>query len=144
MDHVFGYTAALNVTDYKIVKNYEQFWLNRDITNQFCPLGPAVAHKSIISNPYDLLTSFKINGNVITCDKTNGLMCSINDLIEIISKDVVLLPGDILLLGPPNVNNYTNRCDVESIRSGHLIECDFEEIGSLRNEIFNHRNCNKK
>lgn len=139
MDHIFGYTAALNVTHCKVIKDNEHFWLDPNDINQssdsFCPLGPTVVHKSVISNPYDLLTSFKINGKILSCDKTNGLMCPINDLIELISKRVMLSPGDIILLGPPNVKNYNNRCDVESVRSGHLIECEFEEIGSLRNEI---------
>lgn len=139
MDHLFGYTAALNIIKCKITKENDTFWLKENAISQssdsLCPIGPTVVHKSILTNPHDLKACLKINEKIISCENTSGLVCRIEDMIEFLSKHITLEPGDIILTGPPNVQSFLNRCDASSVRCDDLVECEIEEIGSLKNKV---------
>ena len=50
LDHVFGYTVAHDVSarDWQLRKNNGQWGLGKSF-DTFCPLGPAIVHKSSLS-----------------------------------------------------------------------------------------------
>lgn len=140
MHHLFGYTSALNVFACKYnATNKDGSWLAQSVISEscdtFCPIGPTVVHKSVIPDPHDLKTLYTKNGETIACDKTDGLLYPIEYMIEFITRYITLLPGDVILTGPPNLTNYVNRCDVEGIRQGDILETRIHDIGHLRSEV---------
>jgi 2-keto-4-pentenoate hydratase/2-oxohepta-3-ene-1,7-dioic acid hydratase in catechol pathway len=52
---------------------------------------------------------------------------SIPAIVSYVSKNMTLLPGDIILTGSP--------AGISQIKAGDLIECEIEGIGILANSV---------
>lgn len=87
MDHVFGYTVAQDISarDWQKQRNGGQFLIGKSM-DTFCPLGPAIVHKSLISDPHNLKITCDINGVRKQSGNTNELIFRIDDIIHLISK----------------------------------------------------------
>jgi 2-keto-4-pentenoate hydratase/2-oxohepta-3-ene-1,7-dioic acid hydratase in catechol pathway len=52
---------------------------------------------------------------------------NIRSIVSYVSKNMTLVPGDIILTGSP--------AGISQINSGDLIECEIEGIGMLANSV---------
>lgn len=138
MDHVFGYSIALNTDTSPCERTQDKFLaasqpiLNRSC-DAFCPIGPSIVHKSLVPDPYALKAVCKVNETVVCSDITNGFLHPIENIVEFLSKFVTLRCGDVVLLGPPNYRNDMERQASECARAGDVIRTEIEHIGALRN-----------
>ena len=82
MDYVFGYTIAQDISarDWQ-GRNGGQFLLGKSM-DTFCPLGPAVVHKSLIKDVYNLNVKTIINGVEKQNGNTGQLIFKIDDVIH--------------------------------------------------------------
>lgn len=87
LDHVFGYTVAQDISarDWQKQRNGGQFLIGKSM-DTFCPLGPAIVHKSLVSDPHNLQVSCNINGVQKQIGNTNELIFRIDDIIHLLSK----------------------------------------------------------
>lgn len=99
----------------------------------FCPLGPAIVHKSIL-DPRDLKITCKINGELKQSGKTSELIFTIEDIIEQITKCITLKPGDVILTGTPSGVGM-HRSPPEFLKPGDVIESEIEKIGKIQNFV---------
>lgn len=137
-DYIFGYTIGMHVEVSKFDASYENLSDQELLANSsdtFCPLGPTVVHKSLIPNPNDLVTTLRVNNMLGQNDNTNDMAFSIPDLIECITKFILLRPGDVILTGPPSETSHIHRCCIATAKAGDTIECEIEGIGKMRNEV---------
>lgn len=133
-DYVFGYTAAQDISarDWQKQRNGGQFLIGKSM-DSFCPLGPAVVHKSAL-DPSDLTVKCSVNNVLKQCGKTSELIFTIPDIIERVTQSITLLPGDIILTGTPGgVGMHRN--PPEFLKVGDVIESEIEGIGKLFNTV---------
>ncbi|CAO1441504.1 unnamed protein product [Diamesa hyperborea] len=134
MDYVFGYSVAQDISarDWQKQRNGGQFLIGKSM-DTFCPLGPAVVHKSAV-NPSDLTITCSVNNVMKQCGKTSELIFGIEDIIERVTQSITLLPGDVILTGTPGGVGM-HRSPPEFLQPGDVIESEIEGIGKLINTV---------
>lgn len=134
MDYVFGYSVAQDISarDWQKTRNGGQFLIGKSM-DSFCPLGPAVVHKSAV-DPSDLTITCSVNKVLKQCGKTSELIFNIKDIIHLATQSITLLPGDIILTGTPSGVGM-HRSPPEFLKVGDVIESEIEGIGKLINTV---------
>lgn len=86
-DHVFGYCVAQDISarDWQIVLNNRQFLIGKSM-DTFCPMGPAIVHKSEVADPHKLAIKCSVNGVLKQIGNTDELVFRIDDLIHRVSQ----------------------------------------------------------
>lgn len=86
-DYVFGYTVAQDISarDWQKQRNGGQFLIGKSM-DTFCPLGPAIVHKSLVADPHNLKITCDINGVQKQSGSTNELIFRIDDIIHLLSQ----------------------------------------------------------
>jgi 2-keto-4-pentenoate hydratase/2-oxohepta-3-ene-1,7-dioic acid hydratase in catechol pathway len=122
--HVFGYTAANDVTARDQQRADVQFTRAKGY-DSFCPLGPWV---ETVLDASDLRIVTRVNGEVKQDGRTSQMIHDIATQIAFISAIMTLLPGDVILTGTP--------AGVGPIVSGDEVSVEIEGIGgALRNPV---------
>ncbi|KAG7332065.1 hypothetical protein KOW79_003899 [Hemibagrus wyckioides] len=136
LGHVAGFTVANDVSarDWQMKKNGRQ-WLLGKTFDTFCPLGPAlVTTAALKDNPHNLGIHCLVNGDVVQESNTDQLIFKTEKLIAWVSQFVTLYPGDVFLTGtPPGVGVF--RKPPVFLKKGDVVECQIDEIGSIRNTV---------
>lgn len=123
LDFIFGYTIANDVTARDLQLRDEQ-WARSKAFDTFCPLGPWIETDF---SPEEQVIESRINGELKQQVSVSHMVHSIPTIVSYVSKNMTLLPGDIILTGSP--------AGISQIRSGDLIECEVEGIGILANTV---------
>ena len=95
--YIFGYTAALDISD-RTIQNSETQYARAKSFDTFTPLGPYVETKA---DPHDLTIQLFQNGQLRQNSHTSQLIFNCFHLVSFISTNLTLLPGDIILTGTP-------------------------------------------
>ena len=103
----------------------------------FAPMGPLIAHKSLVPEPMNLGVRCWLDDEEIMNDSTSGYHFSISEVIYWISAHATLLPGDIIALGTalhPDINrrpiSYGN-----INKFGDRIRIEMEGLGALETPV---------
>ncbi|KAL7730379.1 hypothetical protein ACLKA6_016613 [Drosophila palustris] len=134
-DYVFGYTVAQDISarDWQKERNGGQFLLGKSM-DTFCPLGPAVVHKSLIKDVYDLPLKTWINGVEKQNGNTGNMIYKIDDVISRLTESITLLPGDIILTGTPKGVGM-HRSPPEYLKAGDVIKTEIVGLGTMTNNV---------
>jgi 2-keto-4-pentenoate hydratase/2-oxohepta-3-ene-1,7-dioic acid hydratase in catechol pathway len=126
LDHVFGYTCANDVTVADILNRDASFaqWVRAKGFDTFCPFGPAVATGL---DPEQLVVKTLLNGEVRQDYPISDMRFSVRQLVSLISQDMTLYPGDIILCG--------TSFGVGSMKPGSTVEVEITGIGKLSNRF---------
>lgn len=126
MDHVFGYTCGNDVTLADIIGRDASFaqWVRAKGFDTFLPFGPAVVTGL---DPATLTVRTSLNGEVRQDYPISDMRFSVAQLVSLISQDMTLLAGDIILCG--------TSVGVGSMKSGSTVEVEIAGIGTLRNRF---------
>jgi 2-keto-4-pentenoate hydratase/2-oxohepta-3-ene-1,7-dioic acid hydratase in catechol pathway len=124
MDHVFGYTCGNDVTVADIINRDASFaqWVRAKGFDTFFPFGPAVATGL---DPTTLRVKTTLNGEVRQDYSISDMRFSVQQLVSMISQDMTLLPGDIILCG--------TSVGVGTMKPGSTVEVEIAGIGKLSN-----------
>jgi 2-keto-4-pentenoate hydratase/2-oxohepta-3-ene-1,7-dioic acid hydratase in catechol pathway len=122
--HVFGYTCANDVTVADILNRDASFtqWVRAKGFDTFCPFGPSVATGL---DPAQLRVRSLLNGDVRQDYPISDMRFSVEQLVSLISHDMTLYPGDIILCG--------TSIGVGSMKPGSTVEVEIAGIGKLTN-----------
>lgn len=122
--HVFGYTCANDVTVADILNRDASFaqWVRAKGFDTFCPMGPAVATGL---DPATLTVTTRLNGEVRQNYPISDMRFSVQQLVSLISFDMTLYPGDVILCG--------TSIGVGSMKPGSEVEVEIGGIGTLAN-----------
>jgi 2-keto-4-pentenoate hydratase/2-oxohepta-3-ene-1,7-dioic acid hydratase in catechol pathway len=125
LDHVFGYTIALDVTDRDLQKQEKQFGRCKSF-DTYTPVGPFVhAGADVRDVPIKLWQNRELRQSA----RTNQMIHSISQIIAFVSQSLTLLPGDVILTGTP--------AGVGPIRAGDELEAEIGDWPPLRNTVAN-------
>jgi 2-keto-4-pentenoate hydratase/2-oxohepta-3-ene-1,7-dioic acid hydratase in catechol pathway len=123
LDHVAGYTCALDITVRDLQERDVQYTRAKGF-DTFCPLGPVLARGL---DPSRLRLCTRLNGELRQDSSTEDMIFTVPELIAFISGVMTLVPGDVISTGtPPGVG---------PIVPGDWVEVEIEGIGVLRNPV---------
>ena len=127
LDHVFGYTVGLDITDRDLQKQEKQFGRCKSF-DTYTPIGRFVYADVDAS---DLSMELRQNGEVRQQTRTSRMIYSVAQLVSFASDSLTLLPGDVILTGTPS--------GVGPIRAGDQLEATIANWPTLRNRVANAR-----
>lgn len=137
-DYVFGYTMINDITARDLQNRHHQFFLGKSLDTA-CPMGPFIAHKSLISDPHHLHIETLVNGEVRQSANTEQFIFDIPTMIATISQGTTLEPGDVIATGTPagvGMGFHPPRF----LNAGDIVEVRVEGLGYLRNQIVESNN----
>ena len=123
LEYLWGVTIANDVTARDLQFGDGQ-WARSKGFDTFCPLGPWVETEFV---PDGQVIESRINGEIRQNVAITEMVHKIPQIISYVSKNMSLLPGDIILTGSP--------AGISVINAGDLIECEIEGIGILSNPV---------
>ena len=126
LDHVFGYTCANDVTVNDIIRRDPSFaqWVRAKGFDTFCPFGPVVATGLDAAT---LTVTTRLDGQVRQHFPISDMRFSVEQLVSLISHDIALLPGDIILCG--------TSLGIGTMKIGNTVEVEINGIGTLVNRF---------
>lgn len=130
---VLGYTAAndLSARDAQFADGQ---WMRGKSFDGLCPLGPVIVTPDEFGDPQDARLVCRLNGEVMQDDSTKRMIFSVGQILSFLSRDITLLPGDVVLTGTPEGVGFS-RTPPLYLRDGDVVEVEIERIGTLRNTI---------
>ena len=123
LDHVFGYTIGLDISDRDLQQSEKQFGRCKSF-DTYTPVGPFVYVDVEVS---DLPITLRQNGDTKQLARTSQMTYSVADIVSFASQSITLLPGDLILTGTPS--------GVGPIRDGDQIEAEIGDWPRLRNMV---------
>ena len=122
--YLFGCTCVNDVTSIELLNKNPTFqqWTRSKAADTFGVLGPAIATGI---DPGKLVVKAHLNGQERQNYPVADMVFTPAELISHISKDMTLLPGDVIACG--------TSVGVGSMKPDSLIEISIEEVGTLRN-----------
>jgi 2-keto-4-pentenoate hydratase/2-oxohepta-3-ene-1,7-dioic acid hydratase in catechol pathway len=127
LDHVFGYSVGLDISDRDLQKSEKQFSRCKSF-DTYTPFGPFV-YKDV--DLADAAIELRQNGVGRQSARTSQMIYSVNDIIAFASESLTLLPGDVILTGTPS--------GVGPIKAGDELEARISDWPPLRNRVQNAR-----
>ncbi len=123
LDHVAGYTCALDLTARDRQREDLQ-WFRGKAADQFCPLGPTLVTDL---DPRDVRLQTRLNGEVRQDGRTSLMIFDPVQILTYVTRFVTLEPGDVVLTGTPE--------GVGPLASGDQVEVEVEGVGTLLTHI---------
>ncbi len=119
LDHVLGYTAALDLTA-RDVQRKDLQWVRAKSADGFLPLGPWVETDL---DPGATWVRTWVNGELRQEAPTSAMIFPVARILAYISSFMTLEPGDVVLTGTPQ--------GVGPLAPGDRIRVEVEGVGSL-------------
>jgi 2-keto-4-pentenoate hydratase/2-oxohepta-3-ene-1,7-dioic acid hydratase in catechol pathway len=123
LDHVFGYTIGLDITDRDLQKQEKQFGRCKSF-DSYTPIGPFVYADAVVRD-----ASIKLwqNGELRQSARTSRMIHSVAQIISFVSQSLTLVAGDVILTGTP--------AGVGPIQAGDELEAEIDDWPRLRNTV---------
>jgi len=121
--YIGGYTCLNDVTARDIQRHDVQFTRGKSF-DTFCPVGPIIVENL---DTTDLEVICRVNGEVKQRGRTSQMVFTVDFLIRYISRQMTLMPGDLIATGTPS--------GVSKLSPGDVCEVEIEGIGILRNMV---------
>jgi len=127
LDHVWGYTIGLDISDRVLQKSEKQFGRCKSF-DTYTPVGPFVYADVDIS---DLAIELGQNGEIKQRARTSQMIYSVAQIVSFASQAMTLVPGDLILTGTPS--------GVGPIRAGDRLEAQIDNWPLLCISVVNAR-----
>ena len=127
LDHVFGYTVGLDISDRDLQKSEKQFGRCKSF-DSYTPVGPFVYSGVDVG---DLPIELRQNGELRQQARTSQMIYSVAEIVSFVSQSMTLAAGDVILTGTPS--------GVGPIRAGDRLEAKIGNWRRLQNSVTNAR-----
>jgi 2-keto-4-pentenoate hydratase/2-oxohepta-3-ene-1,7-dioic acid hydratase in catechol pathway len=133
LQYVAGYTCGndLSARDFQFADGQ---WYRGKSCDGFGPLGPWLVTPSELGNAGNLRIQLRLNELVMQDSSTANLVFDVPALLEHISCEMTLEPGDVILTGTPPGVGFSRKPPV-FLKSGDVVDVEIENIGVLTNRI---------
>jgi 2-keto-4-pentenoate hydratase/2-oxohepta-3-ene-1,7-dioic acid hydratase in catechol pathway len=132
LEHVWGYTLLNDLTARDLQRDHEQWFLGKS-PDDFAPMGPwAVTRDEIALDDTSLTCT--VNGELRQKANTADLIFDVPTLIEVISKVLTLLPGDVIATGTP-AGVGIGFDPPRFLADGDVVEISATALGTLRTRM---------
>jgi acylpyruvate hydrolase len=134
LDHVAGYSLFNDATirDFQLRTPQWTMGKNFDATGAFGPW--LVTPDAAPPGAHGLRIQGRLNGQVMQDARTDQLIFSVPELIEMISVAMTLEPGDVIITGTPGGVGAARKPPI-FMRPGDVFEVEIEGIGILSNVV---------
>ena len=135
-DHIFGYTIFNDFSARDAQRIEMEGRLGPAKGKSFDGgnvLGPWIVTPDEIGDPYKLAMEARVNGEVRCKNISEGMLFSFEEIIEHVTKDETLMPGEFIGSG-----TVGGGCGVEIgwfLEHGDTVELEVEKIGILKNRV---------
>lgn len=130
---VAGWTVANDVSARDLQFGDGQ-WTRGKSLDTFSPLGPSLVTPDEIPNASDLRVTTTVNGVTMQSASTADLIFGLEFLLDFLSANFTLEPGDVVLTGtPPGVGGF--REPPVFLQDGDVVEVAVASIGKLTNRV---------
>ena len=123
LEHVFGYTIALDISDRDLQKQEKQFGRCKSF-DTYTPIGPFVYSDVDVS---DLSIELRQNGKLRQQTRTSQMIYSVAEIVSFASQSLTLTAGDVILTGTPS--------GVGPIQAGDQLEAAIDNWLRLQNSV---------
>ena len=121
---IFGYAVGVDLTKRDIQKNSKDKghpWESAKSFDQSGPISDIRKYEEVVLKNNNI--SLSVNGEEKQNSSVGNMVWGIEELISILSKKIILKPGDILFTGTP--------AGVSKINKGDFLEANIQEVGKL-------------
>ena len=133
LDYIAGFTVMNDVSGRESQFSDSQ-WFRGKSFDGFAPVGPFIVTPDEIGDVNNLRLTAKVDGEIMQDGNTRDMIFDISTIIEDISEDITLIPGDIISTGTPaGVGIFRDPPVV--LKPGNVVECYIENIGTLINKV---------
>ncbi|HMU34548.1 MAG TPA: fumarylacetoacetate hydrolase family protein [Pyrinomonadaceae bacterium] len=122
-EYIKGFTCVNDVTARDVQRHDVQFTRGKSF-DTFCPIGPHIVADLDLT---DISVVCRVNGEIRQSGRTSQMVFSPAYLIRYISRQMTLMPGDVIATGTP--------AGVSKLSAGDICEVEIEGIGILSNPI---------
>jgi 2-keto-4-pentenoate hydratase/2-oxohepta-3-ene-1,7-dioic acid hydratase in catechol pathway len=134
-DYVAGFTVMNDVSGREAQFSDSQ-WFRGKSFDSFAPAGPFIVTPDEIDDVNNLRLTAIVDGETMQDGNTRNMIFDIPAIIENISEDITLIPGDIISTGTPaGVGIFRDPPVI--LKPGNVVECRIEKIGSIINKVVN-------
>jgi 2-keto-4-pentenoate hydratase/2-oxohepta-3-ene-1,7-dioic acid hydratase in catechol pathway len=132
--HVAGYLICNDVSERTAQAKEGGQWYRGKSFDTFAPIGPYLVTSDEIADPHRLSLVLRVDGAVRQKGNTARFIFDIPFLIEFMSRNVTLEPGDIITTGtPPGVGHARN--PPLYLSPGEVMELEVEGLGLQRTRL---------
>lgn len=132
-DYIFGYTILNDISARNLQDRHGQWYFGKSLDG-FTPMGPWIVTANEFEFPPKLAISSRVNGELRQDANTGDLIFGIGHIISELSKGMTLRAGTIISTGTPAGAGVGFK-PPKYLKSGDVVECTIEKIGSLTNKI---------
>ncbi|RDL45545.1 4-hydroxyphenylacetate isomerase [Marinomonas piezotolerans] len=127
LDFVKGYTVVNEVS--LAETSFYRPAVKAKCRDTFCPIGPWVVDKALVTNPNSLSINTYVNDELVHSTSTDCLVHSVEKIISYISSFMTLEVGDLIIAGTPL------RDESLEIKGDDIVMIDIEAVGRLANPV---------
>lgn len=127
MGYIYGFLCLNDVSQRNIQRSDKSGWFRGKSLDTFAPVGPRIVLTEDIGDPQDLNIWCRLNGRTVQESNTRHMIFPICEIVAFVSKNLTLMPGDIVSTGTPS--------GVGPMKHGDVVEVEIEKIGVLRNSV---------
>ena len=132
-EYIAGY-MVMNDVSAREAQFADSQWFRGKSFDGFAPMGPYLLTKDEIGDIRNLHLTALVNSKIMQDGNTRDMIFDIAFLIENISEDMTLIPGDIISTGTPSgVGIFRNPPIV--LNHGDVVECRIDQIGAIVNRF---------
>lgn len=121
--YILGFTCLNDVTARDIQRTDVQFTRGKSF-DTFCPIGPHIESDLDVA---DIEVQCRVNGEIRQTGRTSQMVFPVEFLVRYISRQMTLMPGDLVATGTP--------AGVSKLEPGNVCEVVIEGIGRLSNPV---------
>jgi len=133
MQYIAGYSVMNDVSGREAQFSDSQ-WFRGKSFDTFAPLGPALVTPDEIEDIHNLRLTAEVDGKLMQDGNTGTMIFDIPKIIEYISEDITLKPGDIISTGTPSGVGIFRDPPI-TLKPQNVVVCEIEKIGRLKNEF---------
>ncbi|MCG6971514.1 MAG: fumarylacetoacetate hydrolase family protein [Desulfobacterales bacterium] len=132
-DYIAGFTVMNDVSGREAQFSDSQ-WFRGKSFDGFAPAGPLMVTPDEIGDVNNLRITATVDGKIMQDGNTRDMIFDVYTIIEDISEDITLIPGDIISTGTPaGVGIFRDPPVV--LKPGNVVECYVENIGTIVNKV---------
>lgn len=131
--YIAGYTIVNDVSA-RDAQWADRKWFRGKSYDTFCPMGPCIVTRDEIPDPHTLRLTAALNGELRQDGHTSDLIFKVPDILAFVSRNITLLPGDIIATGTPSGVGIF-RDPPACMKPGDEIVVTLEKIGTLTNRV---------
>jgi 2-keto-4-pentenoate hydratase/2-oxohepta-3-ene-1,7-dioic acid hydratase in catechol pathway len=128
---VSAITAANDVTARDVMRATKNPTLAKSFPG-FGQLGAAVVDPAGVGAIEAVSLTTRVNGVVRQADRASGMILGVGELLALLSRHVVLRPGDVILTGTPA---GTGEESETYLQAGDVVEVTVAHLPALRSEV---------